>query len=190
MNRNVSTLLCAIVLFLIAGCGSGDTAETTAEKTIDFKQLVERDGIWYEVNSEVGFTGRSVGTYENGQKKVEGTFKDGKENGKRAAWFENGQKEGEATWKDGKQDGKRTEWYENGQKQEEATFKDGKPDGKRTFWYESGQKQEENTFKDGKEDGKATVWYPNGQKAYENTYKDGKKIESTTWDENGREIPH
>ena len=54
MNRNVATLLCALML-LIAGCGS--------EKVINIEQLVERNGIWYEVNSEVGFTGRSVGTY-------------------------------------------------------------------------------------------------------------------------------
>ena len=69
MNRNVVTLFCALVL-LVAGCGS--------EKAIDFGQLVERDGIYYEVNSEVGFTGRAVTTYENGQKKSESYYKDGK----------------------------------------------------------------------------------------------------------------
>ena len=163
MNRNVATLLCAIVLFLIAGCGSGDTAEKTAEKAIDFKQLVERDGIWYEVNSEVGFTGRSVGTYENGQKKSEGTFKDGKKNGKV------------------------TLWYENGQMEKQSTYKDGKYDGTVTVWFKNGQKQYEGTFKDGKENGKVTLWNENGQKQLESTYENGEEIDLTVGDENGRE---
>ena len=40
-------------------------------------------------------------------------------------WYENGQKKEEGTWKDGKIDGLGTEWYENGQKRYEGTWKDG-----------------------------------------------------------------
>ncbi len=80
MNRNVVTLFCALVL-LVAGCGS--------EKAVDFEQLVERDGIYYEVNSEVGFTGRVVGTHMNGQKEREGNYKDGKKI-ESTTWDENG----------------------------------------------------------------------------------------------------
>ena len=39
--------------------------------------------------------------------------------------YENGQKKEEGTWKDGKKDGLVTEWYENGQKEYEKTYKDG-----------------------------------------------------------------
>ena len=129
MNRNVVTLFCALVL-LIAGCGS--------EKVINLEQLVERDGIWYEVNSEVGFTGRAVTTYENGQKKYEGTCKNGEWVGKRTAWYENGQKKYEATSKNGEMEGKHSQWYENGQKQIEATWKDGKMI-ESTTWDENGR---------------------------------------------------
>ncbi|MCP4081863.1 MAG: hypothetical protein GY743_16620 [Planctomycetaceae bacterium] len=51
----------------------------------------------------------------------------------------------------------------------------------------NGQKEREGNYKDGKEVGKRTEWYENGQKKEESTWKDGKEIESTTWDENGRE---
>jgi hypothetical protein len=44
-------------------------------------------------------------------------------------WFKNGQKEWEGTYKDGKPDGKNTGWYENGQKEREWNFKDGEKDG-------------------------------------------------------------
>ena len=64
--------------------------------------------------------------YRNGQKKGEGTYKDGKENGLWTKWYENGQKEFERNYKDGKEDGLWTYWYENGQKESEGNWKDGK----------------------------------------------------------------
>ena len=49
-----------------------------------------------------------------------------KKDGKYTEWYENGQKRSEETWKDGKLNGKTTIWYENGQKEHEGTSKDGK----------------------------------------------------------------
>jgi len=63
-------------------------------------------------------------------------------------YYENGQKELEVTYKDGKEDGPRTEYYENGQKKSEATLKDGKFNGLETMWHENGQKKAEATLKD------------------------------------------
>ena len=90
-------------------------------------------------------------------------------------WYKNGQKKEEGTYKDGKQDGLWTSWYKNGQKMYEGAYKDGKADGKWTRWYEDGQKME-TTYKDGYEDGKWTIWDKNGKKSSEGTYKDGKMI--------------
>ena len=39
--------------------------------------------------------------HENGQKKIEGTYKDGKGNGVKTWWDKNGQKENVITFKDG-----------------------------------------------------------------------------------------
>ena len=95
-------------------------------QAVDASKIVERGGLIYEVNSETPFTGVVVAKHENGQKRLEVTYKDGKLEGLSLWWHENGQKKSEATYKDGKLEGLVTEWYENGQKETEATYKDGK----------------------------------------------------------------
>ena len=79
--------------------------------------------------------------YENGLPKAIKTYKVSKgkiELVKAITLHENGQKEKEGTYKDGKLDGKWTTWYENGQKEYEGTYKNGELDGKWTFFNEDG----------------------------------------------------
>ena len=171
------------------------------------------DDIAYFPNEDTPFTGKVEDFFENGQKKVELTFKDGKRDGLSTYWYENGQKESETNWKngspdglwakwskngqneqetnckDGKRDGLTTYWYENGQKKVERNFKDGKQDGLTTLWYENGQKREEGNFKDGKEDGPVTKWYRNGQKQEKGNWKDGKLMSAEAWKPNGEKCP-
>ena len=71
-------------------------------------------------------------------------------NGLHTEWYENGQKKYEEIYKDGKQDGLFIKWYENGQKRREGTFEDGKKEGFWTRWYENGDKTLEGTYKNGK----------------------------------------
>ena len=108
----------------------------------------------------------------------------GKEVSKYMKWEEDGQKKPEGTLKDGELDGLVTEWYENGEKSSK-TYKDGELDGLVTEWYENGQKKFEGSFKDGEKDGLFTWWYGNGKKEYEGTYKNGKKISVKEWNEDG-----
>jgi antitoxin component YwqK of YwqJK toxin-antitoxin module len=89
---------------------------------VDWDHLERRDGLWHF--EEKPFTGVAVEKYKSGQKKVEGTYKDGKQHGLWTRWHENGQKYMEGTHKDGKANGMVTWWYENGQKSLEATYKD------------------------------------------------------------------
>ena len=68
------------------------------------------------------------GYHKNGQKSEEGTFKDGKEDGKWTyyyQYFDNGKKKYERTYKDDELDGIWTSWYDNGQKMKEGSYKDG-----------------------------------------------------------------
>ena len=147
-------LLGLLLVMGMVGCGGA----------VDFSTLVRRDGLMYEGDSETPFTGVRVDKYENGQKKLEGTLKDGKREGLATSWHENGKKKGELTFKDGKPEGLMTEWHENGQKSYEVTSKDGKPEGL------------------------MTAWYKNGKKKYEGTFKDGKQVSETKWDKEGNEI--
>jgi antitoxin component YwqK of YwqJK toxin-antitoxin module len=99
--------------------------------------LQDRHGIKYEVNSEVGYTGKYVEWFKNGQKKLEKNYKNGKEEGPHTEWYENGQKMGEGNYVDGKEDGLKTTWYKNGQKRSESNYKDGKKDGERDIFIDS-----------------------------------------------------
>ena len=57
-------------------------------------------------------------------------------------WYENGQKKYEGNFKDGEQDGLHTEWYENGQKIYEVTYKDGEVVELIGKWNEDGSVKE------------------------------------------------
>ena len=106
-------------------------------QAVDGSKWVQRDGLMYEGDSETPFTGVAVYKHENGQKKLEYNYKDGKPEGLMTAWYENGKKKVEGTFKDGKPEGPGTMWHANGQKKAEATFKDGKLVSE-TKWDEEG----------------------------------------------------
>jgi len=112
-------LLLLLFLIPLISC----TEDWTGEKEVTYLQ--DRNGIKYEVNSEVGFTGKYVEYYKNGQKKSELNYKNGKENGLDTRWYGNGQKSYEGNYKNGKYDGLWTGWDINGQKQFETNPKDG-----------------------------------------------------------------
>jgi antitoxin component YwqK of YwqJK toxin-antitoxin module len=128
-----------LAVILLVGC----------TKVVDFGQLQKRDGLNYQVNASNPFTGTAQVFYENGQKKTEVNYVDGKRHGLGTAWDENGQKAAEINYVDGKEHGLWNSWYENGQKKTEVNYVDGKPHGKVITWYENGQKESEANFVDG-----------------------------------------
>ena len=157
----------------------------SCSKPINEESLVERNGIYYQVNSETPYSGKSFTLHDNGQKYYERSFKDGKQFGLETLWFKNGQKREEGTWNEnGKQDGLYNTWYKNGQKRLEVNYKNGKKMSE-TKWYSGGQKLSKWSFMGGELDGLETNWYENGQKSSELTYKDGKVFSSKKWNEDG-----
>ena len=82
MKKLLTIVLCAAVAVL-AGC--------TKPREVDMGQLQERNGIAYLPNEEKPFTGVAVMKYDNGQKKRETTWKDGKTHGLMTKWYENEQ---------------------------------------------------------------------------------------------------
>ena len=87
--------------------------------------------------------------------------------GKGIDYYENGNKRYEGDYKEGKADGKGIEYYENGNKRYEGDWKDGMPNGKGILYYENGNKSYEGDWKEGKQDGKGIKYYENGKKEYE-----------------------
>jgi antitoxin component YwqK of YwqJK toxin-antitoxin module len=98
------TTLFITSLVLIVGCS----------KPVDERQLVERGGLMYEVNTDKPFSGKTFVTYRNGQNIVKGSWKGGKLDGKRTSWYENGQKKYEVTYKDGEKVGLWTSYNRDG----------------------------------------------------------------------------
>ena len=193
-----------LLLFFLDGCST----------PLDDESLINRGGVKYQQDSQKPYSGKVVGLYENGEKKLEGSYKDGKEDGLWTYWTENGQKRLEGTWKDGEYDGLHTVWYEDGQKKWELTYDNGKEVGLHTFWGKNDEKEYKgkyfirdrdndpsllngsyfsfddgelihSRFKNGTEDGVWTTWYENRQKKFEVTIKDGEKVSSKEWNEDG-----
>ena len=77
----MNKLLPILCLLIIASCS----------KETSFDQLVKRQGIYYEVNSQTPFSGRVVSYHENGQVEFRRNFKDGKIEGLSEWYNENGQ---------------------------------------------------------------------------------------------------
>ena len=74
-------------------------------KEVSSDQLVERDGIIYEIESGKLFSGTLVVYYKNVQLKVRSKHQDGKLNGITEAFYENGQVQLRGKFKDGYTDG-------------------------------------------------------------------------------------
>ena len=85
------TLLIITALMLVVGCSSDP---------IDGSTLVFKDRLVYAPGSEVPYSGEVVSHYENGQKRSEGTYKDGERDGLYTKWYKNGQEKLERTYKD------------------------------------------------------------------------------------------
>ena len=75
-------VLLVLSLSLLCSCGT---------KELSSDQLVERQEIYYEINSEVPFTGRVTNTHQNGQIGSTGSYKDGKLYGPWEFYYKNGQ---------------------------------------------------------------------------------------------------
>lgn len=117
--------------------------------------------------------------YENGKLKSESEKNDnGKLEGIYREYFENGQLKLECSYKNGELDGISKEYYKNNKLSCEYHFKDGKLDGLCKEYYESGKIKEEYYCKDGKFEGTYKKYYTNGKEKSEYNYKNG-QLEGT-----------
>ena len=116
-------------------------AETKPElEGVNYDELEEREGIRYLKGSGNPYTGKTFVLHENGQKKGEGAYKDGKKDGLWLEWYLNGQKKWKINYKNNKLDGLLLGWHENGQKRLEVNYKDGKEvEGSAKYWNSKGE---------------------------------------------------
>ena len=159
--------------------------------------------------------GLSTEWYENGRKKSEINYKDGKVatvvvwkpngekcpitnvkggNGVEAEYFEKQTEPNRFCWALIYMDGKKiswrprqVSWHENGQMRFVASFLGEKRDGQWIEWFENGQMRFQGNFKDDNKDGPWTYWHENGRKQSEEIFRDGKLDGlAKEWDDQGR----
>ena len=136
-------LLFIFCLVLLVSCSN----EVPSDK------LVYRNGLIYEINSTIPFTGSFVGYHDNGQISSKGNFKDGK------------------------RDGLVEEFYlPSGRLWNRKNYKDGKRDGLQEIYYDNGKLWVRENHKDGKLDGLVEYFSPYGVLNGIEEYKDGKRI--------------
>ena len=160
------------------------TSTVIPQSKMNINNLVEYGDKKYKPNDDESYTGKVFDFYENGQKKLDGSYRKGLMNGKWTYYHENGQIYVQGRFING--DGSYPDDYPDSFKSISPPF-DGRS-GKWTEWWPNGQKRYAGTLKDGIPDGLITSWYENGQKESEITYKDGEVISGKCWDEVGNEI--
>ncbi len=127
---------------------------------------------------------------KSGQKRMEGTLRNGERHGTIAWWDEMGRKVTEVNYKNGKRHGLSTYWIEGFTiegvyKHREINYKHDKKHGLTVKYHESGKKEYEEGWRDDEEHGLSTWWGKNGQKNSENYLIVGKIYTSIDWSKEG-----
>ena len=137
-------------------------------ETVDFWDLVWRQGLCYKKSSDVPFTGTVTGI-------VQGKIKNGQIEGPWVTYWENGQLSQKITYKDGKWDGPYVSYHKNGKLSKRETYKNGLQNGPSVGYWKNGRLDREGTYKNGKKDGPWFDYHKNGKLMSKGTYKDGKR---------------
>ena len=113
------------------------------------EDLVEWQGVTYEVNSQTPFTGTSVSYHDNGQLEVKVNYKEGEPDGLTEVYYDNGQLMVKANYKEGEPHGLAEVYYDDGQLRAKANYKHGERHGLKEIYYDNGELKEEAKYKDG-----------------------------------------
>ena len=125
---------------------------------------------------EKGKTLKRTIWHDNGAKRMEGRFVDGKPEGPFPRWDKNEQKVSEEIYQAGKLHGVRRLWDGEGNLLLEAQYEAGVQHGPSTWYYASGAKRWETHFADGQRTGTWTQWTRNGDLFMKSEWQDGVQV--------------
>jgi len=133
-----TVIIISISLALLYACGNN------LKKNIDASFADGKPSKISYINDANGKTDtvRKEEFYKNGQKKVEGGFKNNMRDGVWTYWYENGKVWSKGSFKNGLSDGKFDIFNEDGSKYMQSCYKNGKPDGCWTFFNKDKKKKE------------------------------------------------
>ena len=178
------------------GKGKGLLCETTGvgcPESVDEKDLVIRDGLYYKKFTDVPFTGKVKGvSFKNGKSLVCGTTgvgclpsvdiknlvqRDGLYYKKNTEVPFTGKTTGveQGLVKSGKMHGLWMRYRQNGQLDFKLTYKDGKLDGLTVRYNKNGQLRSKETYKNDKRHGPSVYYSSTGELYSKGAWKDGMK---------------
>lgn len=126
-------ILSILFVILIFGCSEkafevvDETFEDGTPKTVKYYKDESKESLLKEILY-----------YEDGTKKLEGSYKNDKRTGEWSYWYDNGNLWSRGHYKEGVDHGLKTVYHENGQKYYEGNLKDGKRMGIWMFWEKDG----------------------------------------------------
>ena len=106
--------------------------------SVNFKDLVRRDGLFFKKRTDNPYTGKSTGDEQ-------GSLKDGKREGLWSSYYDEGQLSSKGNYKNGYSDGPWFHYYSNGQLQIKGNYKDGKKEGPWVYYGFDGTVDEKRT---------------------------------------------
>lgn len=119
-------LIPLLPLLVLTACAKpGDLADQLVEPEVLADQLVVRNGVTYQVDSDEPFTGLSVKYHENGKLKNRTDYKNGKKEGLSEWFWENGTLGQRGNLKGGKKEGLLEVFNQNGVLLRSVIYKDG-----------------------------------------------------------------
>ena len=150
MRRTILKCLAPLLSFLVlTSCSQGETPEVHEAFGIAAARLVVRNGVTYQVNSEIPFTGSSVTFRKSGLLQSRINYKAGKQEGLFEMYYANGRLQSRFNMKDGKKDGLSEVFWENGQFKTRENFKEGRKDGLLEWATKNGEVVRTENWKDG-----------------------------------------
>lgn len=150
---------------LISGC---------SQKEVLLSNLVVRDSMMYEVNSDSPFSGLGVEKSPNEQYRKKISFRNGKKDGESIEYYQNGQIKTRIEYTNGVEDGISEFYFENGQLEKKAEYKDGELNGVYEKYYENGNPMAKAQYQMGTQNGEYIEYFSNGQIAESTMYVNGK----------------
>ena len=138
--------------------------------SLEFKDLVYRDGLYYKKFTEVPFTGQITGLksgfLQNG--KIEGLW----------ISYHNEQLWSKGNYENGKAEGSYLSYHGNGQLEKKGEYKNGKKISTWFYYWYNGELKHKGEYKNGKMDGFWISYHNDGTewKTYTGFFKDDNKI--------------
>ena len=151
-----------ITFFIVLFC-----LTSSVSWSLEYKDLVERDGLFYKKFSDVPFTGKTAG-------QEQGSFKNGKRDGSWVAYQKDGQLKSKGNYNNGKKNGTWFYYRENIKTLwQKGNYKNDNLEGSWTEYYDNGQLFYKGKYKDWLEEGYWVMYWENGQLKSKGNYKRG-----------------